>query len=121
LKAGAQIWVMVKTYSCNLVEPSPSQRSPLGTQPLYIEPGSPWENGYCESCNSKPRDELLNGEIFSSLKEAQIVIERWRVHYNTGRPHSVPATRSAALVAVTMAAGYRRALDTTNEFVWIKF
>jgi putative transposase len=60
----------------------------LGTQPLYIEPGSPWENGYCESFNSKLRDECLNGEIFYSLKEAQIVIERWRVHYNTVRPHS---------------------------------
>ncbi|HEV2172396.1 MAG TPA: integrase core domain-containing protein, partial [Nitrospira sp.] len=60
----------------------------LGTQPLYIEPGSPWENGYCESFNSKLRDECLNGEIFYSLKEAQIVIEKWRVHYNTQRPHS---------------------------------
>jgi transposase InsO family protein len=60
----------------------------LGTKPLYIEPGSPWENGYCESFNGKLRDECLNGEIFYSLKEAQIVIERWRVHYNTVRPHS---------------------------------
>jgi putative transposase len=60
----------------------------LGTQPLYIEPGSPWENGYCESFNSKLRDELLNGEIFYSLKEAQVLTERWRVHYNTQRPHS---------------------------------
>jgi putative transposase len=60
----------------------------LGTKPLYIEPGSPWENGYCESFNSKLRDECLNGEIFYSLKEAQSVIERWRVHYNTRRPHS---------------------------------
>ena len=60
----------------------------LGTRPLYIEPGSPWENGYCESFNSKLRDECLNGEIFYSLREAQVVIERWRVHYNTQRPHS---------------------------------
>ena len=50
---------------------------------LFIEPGSPWENGYCESFNGKLRDELLNGEIFYSLKEAQIVIEQWRKHYNT--------------------------------------
>jgi transposase InsO family protein len=46
---------------------------------LYIEPGSPWENGYCESSNGKLRDECLNGEIFYSLKEAQVVIEQWRV------------------------------------------
>jgi putative transposase len=49
---------------------------------LYIEPGSPWENGYCESFNGKLRDECLNGDIFYSLKEAQVVIENWRVHYN---------------------------------------
>jgi putative transposase len=55
---------------------------------LYIEPGSPWENGYCESFNGKLRDECLNGEIFYSLKEAQVVIEQWRVEYNTCRPHS---------------------------------
>ena len=60
----------------------------LGTETLYIEPGSPWENGYCESFNGKLRDECLNGEIFYSPKEAQIVIEQWRVQYNTLRPHS---------------------------------
>ena len=59
-----------------------------GNQDAYIEPGSPWENGYCESFNGKLRDELLNGEIFYSLKEAQVVIEQWRKHYNTVRPHS---------------------------------
>jgi putative transposase len=57
----------------------------IGTGTLYIEPGSPWENGYCESFNGKLRDECLNGEIFYSLKEAQIVIEKWRVQYNTKR------------------------------------
>jgi putative transposase len=60
----------------------------LETGTLYIEPGSPWENGYCESFNGKLRDECLNGEIFYSLKEAQVVIEQWRVEYNTRRPHS---------------------------------
>ena len=60
----------------------------VGSKTLYIEPGSPWENGYCESFNGKLRDELLNGEIFYSLKEARIVIEQWRHHYNTARPHS---------------------------------
>ncbi|WP_310620120.1 IS3 family transposase [Flexibacterium corallicola] len=60
----------------------------VGAQTAYIEPGSPWENGYCESFNGRMRDELLNGEIFYSLHEAQIIIERWRKHYNTKRPHS---------------------------------
>ena len=60
----------------------------LGTGTLYIEPGSPWENGYGESFNGKLRDECLNGEIFYSLKEAQVVIELWRAEYNTRRPHS---------------------------------
>ena len=60
----------------------------LGAKTLYIEPGSPWENGYCESFNGKLRDECLNGEIFYSLKEATVVIEQWRKHYNTVRPHS---------------------------------
>jgi putative transposase len=60
----------------------------VGSQTLFIEPGSPWENGYNESFNGKLRDELLNGEIFYSLKEAQIIIEQWRHHYNTKRPHS---------------------------------
>ena len=60
----------------------------IGTQTLFIEPGSPWENGYNESFNGKLRDELLNGEIFYSLKEARIIIEQWRRHYNTVRPHS---------------------------------
>jgi|ERR1019366_443063 transposase InsO family protein len=60
----------------------------VGANTLYIGPGSPWENGYCESFNGKLRDELLNGEIFYSLKEAQIVVEQWRKHNNTVRPHS---------------------------------
>jgi len=59
-----------------------------GTKTLYIEPGSPWENGYCESFNSKLRDEFLNGEIFYSMNELRVLVERWRVHYNTVRPHS---------------------------------
>ncbi len=60
----------------------------LNVKTLYIEPGSPWENGYVESFNSKLRDEFLNGEILYTLKEAQILIEWWRQHYNQLRPHS---------------------------------
>ena len=78
----------------------------LGTGTLYIEPGRPWENGYCESSNGKLRDECLNGEIFYSPQEAQIVIEPWRVEYNTRRPHSalgyrppVPAACSPLIAA----------------------
>jgi transposase InsO family protein len=62
--------------------------SNIGVQTLYIEPGSPWENGYIESFNGKFRDELLNGEIFYTLKEAKTLIEKWRLEYNTFRPHS---------------------------------
>ena len=60
----------------------------LGVETLYIEPGSPWENGYIESFNGKLRDELLNGEIFDTLIEAKVITERWRKHYNQKRPHS---------------------------------
>ena len=60
----------------------------LGTETIYLPPGSPWENRYCESFNGKLRDQLLNGEIFYTLKQAQVVIERWHCHYHTIRPHS---------------------------------
>jgi putative transposase len=60
----------------------------VGTKTAYIERGSPWENGYVESFNARLRDELLGGEIFYSLREAQIVIESWRRHYNRVRPHA---------------------------------
>jgi transposase InsO family protein len=60
----------------------------LEVQPLFIQPASPWENGYCESFNGKMRFELLNGELFFTLLEAKIIIEKWRQHYNTKRPHS---------------------------------
>ena len=60
----------------------------VGAKTAYITPGSPWENGYCESFNARLRDELLNGEIFYSLEEVRIVIENWRKDYNTKRPHS---------------------------------
>jgi putative transposase len=68
----------------------------VGVKTLYIEPGSPWENGYNESFNGKLRDELLNGEIFYTLKEADVLIEQWRRHYNTLRPHSALGYRPPA-------------------------
>ena len=77
----------------------------LGVKTLYIEPGSPWENGYNESFNGKLRDELLNGEIFYTLQEARVVIERWRQHYNTVRPHSSLGYRPPAPAAILPPPG----------------
>ena len=75
----------------------------VGVKTLYIEPGSPWENGYVESLNGKLRDELLNGEIFYTVAEARVLIERWREHYNHVRPHSALGYRPPAPEAI--AAG----------------
>ena len=72
----------------------------LQVQTLFIEPGSPWENGYVESFNGKLRDELLDREIFYTLTEAKILIERWRRQYNTVRPHSALGYRPPAPEAV---------------------
>jgi transposase InsO family protein len=72
----------------------------LNVRPLFIEPGSPWENGYIESFNGKMRDELLAREIFYSLKEAQILIEMWRRQYNTIRPHSALGYRPPVPAAI---------------------
>ena len=73
----------------------------LQVQTLFIEPGSPWENGYVESFNGKLRDELLDREIFYTLTEAQILIERWRREYNTVRPHSALGDRPPAPAAIS--------------------
>jgi putative transposase len=75
----------------------------VGVVTLYIEPGSPWENGYVESFNARFRDELLNGEIFFTLREAQVVIECWRREYNEVRPHSSLGYRSPVPVAIQPA------------------
>lgn len=75
----------------------------VGVKTLFIEPGSPWENGYVESFNGKLRDELLNRESFGTLLEARVLIERWREHYNTVRPHSALGYRAPA--PETIAAG----------------
>jgi transposase InsO family protein len=76
----------------------------IGVTTLYIEPGSPWENGYCESFNSKLRDELLAGEQFSTLHEAKVLIEQWRRHYNSIRPHSSLGYRPPAPETVLQPA-----------------
>lgn len=68
----------------------------VGVKTLYIEPGSPWENGYIESFNGKLADELLEREVFDTLHEAKVLIERWRVQYNTVRPHSALGYRPPA-------------------------
>lgn len=81
----------------------------VGVKTLFIEPGSPWENGYVESFNGKLSDELLSGEIFYTLNEAKVLIERWRIHYNTVRPHSAlgyrPPAPEARLIASRMGMG----------------
>jgi len=97
----------------------------VGVKTLYIEPGSPWENGYNESFNGRLRDELLNGEIFYTLKEAKVLIENWRNHYNTVRPHSALGYRPPAPqtilphrgdmpFAMGGATGNRRSPNTSN-------
>jgi hypothetical protein len=72
----------------------------VGVQTLFIAPGSPWENGYIESFNGKPRDELLDREIFYTLAEAKIWIDRWRQEHDTFRPHSALGYRPPAPEAV---------------------
>jgi len=74
----------------------------LGVKTLFIEPGSPWENGYVESFNGKLRDELLNRDVFTTLMEANILIEQWRKEYNQVRPHSALGYRPPAPEAVTL-------------------
>ena len=80
--------------------------SAVGARTAYIAPGSPWENGFVESFNARFRDELLNGEIFYSLREAEIIIESWRRHYNAIRPHASLGYRPPApeVVVPTYAA-----------------
>ena len=79
--------------------------NPLGVKTLFIEKGSPWENGYIESFNGKMRDELLDREIFTTLEEAKVLIEQWRRHYNQVRPHSAknyrPPVPEARLITIT--------------------
>jgi transposase InsO family protein len=71
----------------------------VGVTTLYIQPGSPWENGYIESFNGKLSDEVLDCEVFDTL-EAKVLIERWRVRYNTVRPHSSLGYRPPAPEAI---------------------
>jgi len=68
----------------------------MGVPTLFIEPGSPWENGYIESFNGKLRDELLNREIFTTLTEARVLITAWRKEYNQVRPHSAKGYKTPA-------------------------
>ena len=72
----------------------------VGTKTLFIEPGSPWENGYNESFNGKLRDEFLNREVFYTLQELQILLEQWRRTYNQIRPHSALGYRPPAPLAI---------------------
>jgi transposase InsO family protein len=73
----------------------------LDAQTLFIEPGRPWGNGYNESFNGELRDELLDGEIFYTRKQTKVLVEQWRIHYNTVRPHSSLGYRPPAPQAIT--------------------
>jgi len=88
----------------------------LGVKTLYITPGSPWENGYNESFNGRLRDELLNGEVFYTLKEAQVMIERWRHHYNHIRPHSALGYKPPAPLARLKEGAFAIATATAPSF-----
>ncbi|NLB91631.1 MAG: transposase, partial [Clostridiales bacterium] len=76
----------------------------LGVVTTYIEPGSPWENGYCESFNSRMRDEFLYGELFGNMYEAQVLAKRWVHYYNTIRPHSSLSGKPPAPQSVILSA-----------------
>lgn len=86
----------------------------VGVTTLYIEPGSPWENGYIESFNEKLRDERLTGEILEMLLEAKVLIERWRVEYNTVRPHSVLGSRRSVAGPASQGAIRNIAVGTAS-------
>ncbi len=92
-------------FTCTAVR---SWLAKVGVRTLFIEPGSPWENGYVESFNGKLRDELLDREIFYTLLEAKVLIERWREHYNRVRPHSSLGYRPPAPEAFVVQAAAPR-------------
>jgi hypothetical protein len=93
----------------------------VGARTAYIAPGSPWENGYVESFNARLRDELLNGEIFYTLKEAQIVIESWRRHYNAVRPHAPAGAETAVKLALQLDHSRGADQKTFVSGVWESF
>jgi putative transposase len=86
----------------------------VGAETAYIAPGSPWENGFVESFNARLRDELLDGEIFYSLREAQVVIESWRRHYNAVRPHASLGYRAPAPEVFVPALATRTATPSPS-------
>jgi len=88
----------------------------LGVRTLFIEPGSPWENGYIESFNGKLCDELLNGEIFDTLLEARTVIEAWRLDYYRHRPHNSLGYRPPAPEAIERTSSLKNGPDIMRVF-----
>jgi hypothetical protein len=85
----------------------------LRTQTAYITPGSPWQNGYCESFNGKFRDQWLNGKLFYSLGEAKVLIETWRIHGNTTRPQQGINMKPPAPAAWLPKTKVEKALNLT--------
>ena len=87
----------------------------VGAETVYIEPGSPWENGYCKSSNARFRGKLLNGGIFYTLRDAQIVTGQWRPHYNTKCPHSAIGYRPPAPESVIPIKEKRLTHEISNR------
>jgi hypothetical protein len=93
----------------------------LGAKTLYIEPGSPWENGYCENFTGKLRDECLKLEMFYSLKEAQVVIDAWRDHDSRVRPHfGLPATCTYHFGGYRTTTTHVRNHAVASQCAWFK-
>ena len=104
-----------------MVLPHSPERGDVGARTAFIEPGSPWENGYIESFNARLRHELLNGEIFYTLKEAQVLLESWRCHYNAVRPHGSLGYRPPAPETIVVpswppgSATFRRSFSLAEK------
>ncbi len=88
-----------------------------GTGTAYIEPGSPWQNPFVESFGSRIRDELLTGELFESLLEAKVLVEDWRLDYNTNRPHSALGMRTPAHFAAESTLAEKDSLAATTPTI----
>ena len=93
----------------------------IGVSTLFIEPGSPWENGYIESFNGKLRDELLNCEIFDTLMEAKVLVEQWRKEYNHRRPHSSLGYKPPAPETLTPSLHGSSHEESFNKFIYFNF
>ena len=110
---GIPAWIRSDNGSEFVAEAVKRWIAAVNARTAFIEPGSPWENGYIEGFNARLRDELLNGEIFYTLKEAQVLIESWRCQYNAVRPHSTLGYQPPALDTIVMPSWSARLRSAT--------